>query len=105
MPTAEYYRNRAEVFLKLTLGSRDPVVAARFNVLMLECLAKAEQLEPSPHQIGRVAMVACLAPALSSSLPGFFQHNVSGRSIRPAGRPSARSPGDLCRAPVRKRQT
>ena len=55
MPNAAFHRREAEHFLKLTLGSADPAVAARYNTMMLKCLAKAEQLEPSPDQIGRLA--------------------------------------------------
>jgi hypothetical protein len=54
MPSAEYYRKQAQVCAKLALGSTDPGAVSRYHVMLLEHLAKAEQLEPSPDPIERL---------------------------------------------------
>jgi len=55
MPAADYYRKQAQLFAKLAVGTTDRAVVSRYHVMMLEHLAKAEELEPSPDPIGRVA--------------------------------------------------
>ena len=46
MPSGKYYRTQAQLFASLAVASSDPVVAARFNEMALEQLAKAEEVEP-----------------------------------------------------------
>lgn len=51
MPSASYYRKQAQLFAGLALATKDPQIAARYNEMALEQLAKAEELEPGAGQI------------------------------------------------------
>jgi hypothetical protein len=46
MPGPEYYRKQAQLFAYLAITSSDPLLIKRYNVLALEHLARAEELEP-----------------------------------------------------------
>ena len=45
MPDGRYYRTQAQLFAKLALASSDPSIVARYNLLALEHLARAEEVE------------------------------------------------------------
>ncbi len=51
MPGANYYRKQAQLFASLAVATSDPQIAARYNAMALEQLAKAEELEPGAGQI------------------------------------------------------
>ena len=51
MPSGSYYRTQAQLFVRLALATSDPKVAARYNALALENLAKAEEVEPTAGQV------------------------------------------------------
>jgi hypothetical protein len=47
MPSGNYYRTQAQLFARLATASSDPAIAERYNMLALEYLAKAEEVEPN----------------------------------------------------------
>src|SRR5690242_11525689 len=47
MPTGKYYRTQAQLFAHLAVITSDPHIAERYNLMALEQLAKAEEVEPS----------------------------------------------------------
>ena len=53
MPSGKYYRTQAQLFASLAVTTNDPQIAARYNEMALEQLAKAEEVEPSAGQRGR----------------------------------------------------
>ncbi len=46
MPDGAYYRRQAQLFAHLAITTSDPHIAERYNLLALEQLAKAEEVEP-----------------------------------------------------------
>jgi len=50
MPSGNFYRTQAQLVAKLALASSDPSVVARYNLMALEYLAKAEEVEPNAGQ-------------------------------------------------------
>jgi hypothetical protein len=52
VPSAAYHRKQAQLCAKLAVGSTDPTVVSISHVMLLEHLAKAEELEPSVDPIG-----------------------------------------------------
>lgn len=55
MPGPDYYRKQAHLFASLALTSRDQVIIKRYNVLALEHLARAEELDPSTGRMKAVS--------------------------------------------------
>jgi hypothetical protein len=47
MPSGNYYRTQAQLFAHLAAATSDPAIAERYNMLALEYLAKAEEVEPN----------------------------------------------------------
>ena len=50
MPNRKYHRTQAQLFIRLAVISSDPEIAARYNRLALEHLAKAESVEPGARR-------------------------------------------------------
>ena len=50
MPSANYHRKQAQLFAALAVATSSPQIAARYNAMALEHLAKAEAVEPSSAQ-------------------------------------------------------
>jgi hypothetical protein len=47
MPDTKYYRKQAQLFARLAVTASDPVIAARYNAMALDHLARAEWIELS----------------------------------------------------------
>lgn len=47
MPSSDYFRKQAQVFARLARNSSNEAMAGLYTQMTLECLAKAEELEPS----------------------------------------------------------
>ena len=47
MPSGEFYRSQAQLFATLALAAADEGSAARYNLMALEYLAKADEVEPN----------------------------------------------------------
>jgi hypothetical protein len=47
MASADYYRRQAQLFSRLALATSDKSLAERYNLLVMDYLSKAEELEPS----------------------------------------------------------
>ena len=58
MPSGKYYRTQAQLFAGLAVTTRDPQIAARYNEMALEQLAKAEEVEPRAGQRSAPGMAA-----------------------------------------------
>jgi hypothetical protein len=52
MPSGKYYRAQAQLFARLALVTSDPQIAARYNELALEHLAKADEVDPQATDCG-----------------------------------------------------
>ena len=52
MPSGRYYRNQAQLFARLALVTSDPLIAARYNELAREQLAKADEFEQPATECG-----------------------------------------------------
>ena len=50
MPSGKYYRTQAQLFASLAVATSDQLIAARFNEMALEQLAKADEIEPGAGQ-------------------------------------------------------
>ncbi len=51
MPSGKYFRTQAQLFASLALATQDPQIAARYNELALEQLAKAAEADPEGGEV------------------------------------------------------
>jgi len=51
MPNGKFYRKQAKLFAGLAVTTSDPQIAARYNAMALEQLARADEADPENGQV------------------------------------------------------